>query len=717
MAALQKIRSKGILLIVIIGLGLFAFIAEDFSRALGITSNQSKQQIGEIYGEKLSVNEYQSMIDEYTEAIKFTQGDASLNDAQLNQLKDQVWQTYVNNKLIEHEAEKLGLTVTDDEMKNVIQAGTNPMLLQTPFRNEQTGRFDASMLQRFLKEYADMQNKKDQVPQEYLEYYQKLYKFWGFIEKTLRQNLLMQKYQALLGRSIISNPISAKLAFESRAQKSDAIVASFSYNAIPDNSVSVSDADLKKMYESKKELFRQYGESRDIKYIDIPVVASAADKAALDKEMAEFQSELIKGDDIDNVVRMSQSTVNYAGLPVSKKAYPQDIQNMLDSVSSGIVKGPYYNAADNTMNLIKVLSTVELPDSVQYSLISIANGSDKAKAKASADSIYKAIQGGAKFEDLAKKYKMNGEKQWLTTSQYENATIDEDNRKFINALNNTSVGSTQLLELNQAYIILQIYARNNMIKKYDAAIIKRPIEFSKETYSKAYNAFSHFVAVNKNLKDIEANASKAGYRVMERKDLFSYEHYVANVPGTREAMRWVFAASKGDISPLYECGNNDHLMLIAVTGIHKEGYRTLEDPEVKQAIQSLVIRDKKAEQLTAQLKNVTSIAQALKMPNAVCDTLKNMNFDTPAFVASVGTSEPVLCGGICSAKVNAVSKAVKGNGGVYIYQVISRNKTNDKFNDALVENSLNQANMRGVSQFINELYRKANVKDKRYLYF
>lgn len=717
MAALQKIRSKGVLLIVIIGLGLFAFIAEDFSRALGITSNQSKQQIGEVYGEKLSVTEYQKLIDEYTDAIKFTQGESSLDDAQLNQVKDQVWQTYVNNKLIEHEAERLGLTVTDDEMKNVIQAGTHPMLLQTPFRNEQTGRFDASMLQRFLKEYADMQTKTTQIPQEYMEYYQKLYKFWTFIEKTLRQNILSQKYQALLGRAIISNPISAKLTFDGRAQKTDALVASFSYSAIADNAVTVSDADLKKMYESKKEMFRQYGESRDIKYIDVAVTASDADKAALDKEMAEYQAELEKGTGIADVVRMSGSTVGYATLPVSKNAFPQDIQSMLDSVSAGSVKGPYYSALDNSMNLIKVLSTTELPDSVQYRIITVPAAADKAKAKASADSICKALQGGAKFEDLATKYKQNTEMQWLTTAQYEHGTIDEDNRAFITALNTLNAGGTQLLELSQVYVVLQVYERNNMIKKYDAAVIKRPIEFSKETYSKAYNAFSHFVAANKDLKSIEANAAKAGYRVMERKDLFSYEHYVANVAGTREAMRWVFDASKNDVSPLYECGNNDHLMIIAVTGIHKEGYRTLEDEEIKQAVRNLVLNDKKAEQIMKNLGNVTSLAQALKQPNAVCDTLKSINIDTPAFVASVGTSEPVLSGGISFAKVNAVSKAVKGNGGVYIYQVTNRQKTTDKFNESVVENSLNQQNLQGVSRFINDLYRKAKVKDNRYLYF
>lgn len=163
MAALQKIRSKGTLLIVVIGLALFAFIAEEFFRSIETSSNQSKQQIGEVYGENLSVQEYQALIDEYTEAVKFMRGVTSLDENEQNGLKDQVWQTYVSNKLIEHEAEKLGLTVTDAEVQYIINSGAHQLLMQTPFRNEQTGMFDATMLRNFLKEYETMQNQPDQA--------------------------------------------------------------------------------------------------------------------------------------------------------------------------------------------------------------------------------------------------------------------------------------------------------------------------------------------------------------------------------------------------------------------------------------------------------------------------------------------------------------------------------------------------------------------------
>ena len=158
MAALGKIRSKGALLMGIIGLGLFSFIAEEAFRSCESSRNNERQQIGEVLGEKINVNDFQKLVDEYTDVIKMQQGTDALNDQQLNQVKDMVWNTYIQTKIVENEAKKLGLRVTDEELQNVLKQGTNPMLMQTPFVNQQTGRFDANALQKFLAEYDTQRN-------------------------------------------------------------------------------------------------------------------------------------------------------------------------------------------------------------------------------------------------------------------------------------------------------------------------------------------------------------------------------------------------------------------------------------------------------------------------------------------------------------------------------------------------------------------------------
>ena len=106
-----------------------------------------------MYGEKINVQEFQKLVDEYTEVIKMQQGQDNLPEEQMNQVKDMVWNSYVQNKIVAHEAEKLGLTVTDAELQDILKTGTNPMLQQTPFVNQQTGRFDVACLQKFLADY------------------------------------------------------------------------------------------------------------------------------------------------------------------------------------------------------------------------------------------------------------------------------------------------------------------------------------------------------------------------------------------------------------------------------------------------------------------------------------------------------------------------------------------------------------------------------------
>lgn len=181
MAAIGKIRSWGPVLATVIGLALFAFIAEEMFRSCEATSNEKRQQVGEVLGKKISVQDFQSLVDEYQSVIKMTQGRDNLSEEELNQVKDQVWQQFVNNTIMEAEAEKLGLTVTDEELQNILKTGTNPMLMQTPFVNQQTGRFDATQFTKFLADYKKMQEQPQQA--QAAEQYKQIYDYWKFIEK------------------------------------------------------------------------------------------------------------------------------------------------------------------------------------------------------------------------------------------------------------------------------------------------------------------------------------------------------------------------------------------------------------------------------------------------------------------------------------------------------------------------------------------------------
>ena len=715
MAALGKIRSKGGILVGAIGLALFAFLAGDAARSCDGIKGEARQQIGEILGKKISVQDYQKLIDEYQSAIKFTMQRDNLTDQEVNQVNDQVWQQLVSNRVIEADAEKVGLTVTEKEIQNVLNEGTNPMLVQTPFVNQQTGRFDVNALKQFLDSY----NKAKAAKSPQVEQMQPIYDYWLFVEKNLRAQLLGQKYQALLASCVLSNKAEAKMAFKDNNEESQIQLASLAYSTVKDADVKVTDDDLKAKYAELKPAFRQNVETRDIKFVDFQIKASAADRSQVVKEMNDFQKQLASAADPAAVVSKSGSEIPYLGLPVSNKAYQQypDIASKIDSLSVGTT-GVVENAQDNTLNIIRVLSKAQLADSIQFRQINIAAATpDEARAKA--DSIQKALAGGADFDALAKRYGQTGEKVWFTGQQYEMApSMNQDNRTFVNALLNGEVNATQNLALTQGNIILQVLDKKAFTTKTTAAVIKKIVDFSKATRSNAYNKFSEFVAKSSTVADLEKNAPKSGYQVQSLNDISTAEHYVGGIPGTRDALKWLFEAKQGKVSPLYECGNNDHLLVIALTAVHPQGYRSWDDAQVKEILKREVIKDKKAEKLMAKLKGVNSIAAA-QAKGAKVSSVNQITFAAPAFVQATGSVEPALSGAVAGTAAGKFSKApIKGNAGVYVFQVVKKSmRAGSKYDETLVMQQAAQANMQLVGNFMQDLILKAKVVDNRYLFF
>ena len=711
MATLQTIRSKGPLLVIVIGIALFAFIAGDAWKIF--QPHQGRQDIGEINGEKISAQDYQKLVDEYTEVIKLTNGLASLNETQLASVKDQVWQSYVNNKLIAEQAEKLGLTVTDAEIQAIIDEGTHPLLMNTPFRNPQTGAFDKDMLKKFLVDYSNLST--SQMPSQYVEYYQTMGNFWNFVEKTLRQSALAEKYQNLISKSLIANPTSAEDAFKARTEQSDLLMAAVPYSAINDSLVKISDDEIRSLYNERKEQFKQLAETRDIRFVDIQVLPSDADRKAVLDEVTEYSEQLNNTTaDYAAFIRSTGSSVSYSDIPVNKSVLPSDVVARIDSIGMNEVFGPYYSQADDSYNAFKIIAKVNAPDSIQFRQIQVYADTEE-KTKTLTDSIYDALKGGANFEEIAKVYGQTGESTWVRANTWEGSQLNSENEEFIKTLLSQPVKEIAKLNIGQANIILQVMNKKSMQDKYKVAVIKRNVEFSNDTYNEAYNKFSQFVAQSNSIEELEKNAEEYGYTVIPRSDFSSAEHYVGGVPSTKEVIRWIFGAKEGAVSPLFECGNNDHIMVAALDRINPVGYRNINS--VADMLRAEIRRDKKAEMIMADMKSCTSIDQAKAVKNAVSDTVKHVTFSAPAYISLTRGSEPVIGAVASKTAVNATSAPVKGNAGVYMVQVLSKENGKETFDVKSEESTLSNMYYRFATQFINDLYQKSKVVDNRYLYF
>ena len=537
----------------------------------------------------------------------------------------------------------------------------------------------------------------------------------------MRNQILQQKYQSLLAGCMLSNEISEKAQFEAENQENTIQLAAFPFSSVNDNDVKVAESDLKSKFEELKAGFRRFTETRNIQYVDFQIVPSSADINALNKDFAAYKTQLEEATDLAEVVRKSGSVVAYNGLAKTKNSYSSDVVALIDSTAVGATTAVKENKSDNTMNVMKIVSKVSLTDSVEFRAIQVADA-DAAKAATKADSVYNALQGGADFETIAKKYGQTGAKQWMTSAMYQNApTLDQDTKAYLDALLKGEVNAIQKVSLTKGSIIVQVTSKKAMTDMYDIAVIKKPIKFSKETSTKEFNRFSEYVTKSTSLEDLKKNAKQYGYEVKTAKDVTKNTHNVAGVRSTADVLRWIFNndTKEGDIyTDHLECGDNgDHLMVVVLDKINPEGYADLNDEDVKNYIKTLAINDKKAEKLMEKASKCKSVADAQKAGAKVSE-VKQINFASPAFIPETGAQEPALSGAVVATAKGKVSKApVKGNAGVYVFQVTEKTNLPGKFDKAAMSQKLQQKALSAAQQYMQELIQNADVKDNRYLFF
>lgn len=746
MALLQKIRTNLVAQLAI-GLGMVAFIVTGF-----VTCSRGPREqettVAKLNGEELDRQSFDSQVEEFKNILRIVQQkplDYNFTSEEDAQIREQVYQRFVQKNLLEKECSALGLTVTDNELANIIKEGTHPLLTQLPLFLTQNRTFDYAGLQQFLKQYSDMQS-NSQVTADQLMQMELIHSAWMFVEKELRTATLSDKYQNLLCSLILSNPVSAKASFEARNNETDVVMAALPYATIADTDIKVEESELKaKLAEYQNAYWRNpntgeevqfyaLNESREVKYIDVNIKPSDADQEAINNAMNEYATALqAEGANIDSIVAHSKSLVSYTKMPMGQNTIRRidaDAAARIDSLAVGAQSEVYMNPADTTLNIVRLLGRVSRPDSVEVREIGIQN-MDVAAAKVTADSIINALNAGEVFDSIAKRYNQPGTKHWITSNMYEGATLSDQDREYIESAITASTGEYKTIEMEGGVLLMQITDRRQMEEKFDVAIIKRKIDFSQETFKDYMNKLATFVNNCKDAKEIEEKAVKEGYTV-QKENVYKNTHSLSRVAGTREIVRWAYNDDTeiGNIlDPKAYGSNSDHLVVAVLSSIAPAGKATLDNEKVKEAIGLMVVADKKAAMLQDKMKSAKSIADVAKIQGAVQDSIQHITFSSPAYIMKLGAQEMAVSGAASSLAEGKFVAGVRGNSGVYALQAVKKNKNAETYDEKaeMQRNAMQNASFvsymfqMGNSENVNSIFypvlKGAKMVDNRHIFF
>lgn len=711
MATLEKIRSKAGLLVLVVGLALFAFIIGDFLNSGSTYFRQTQERVAMVDGEVIKIQDYQGRVDEMSEMYKMQSGSTSLPEEYQTQIRETVFDGMVREIVLDEATSKLGMGVTSEELFDMVQGeNISPMIQQMQmFVNPQTGAFDKTALLNFLKTISD--DNVAAMPADQQAQLQQARSFWMFYEKNIKRERLEQKYTTLLSKAIAANKLDAKDAFDGTTESADIVYAMQSYASVPDSTIEVSKSEIEKLYKQRKELFKQK-EGKVIKYIAVDIRPSKDDYDKASAEIEALKGELTAAEKVADIVN-ENSEVPYLDAFFTEAALDPEMKQFVMNANPGDVYGPVFE--NEKYRMFKLVDKTVAPDSVKVSHIMLANG-DEARTKVLADSLMNVLKGGADFAAVAKEFSADqaaekgGELGWFT----EATALRGVNEDFKNAVFSTSANGFTIVKSLYGTHIVKVTDKTSNVNKYKIADIEMTVFPSTKTYGNIYNELNQFISKNTDVAKLDDAAKEAGYSILSDVTVTAADQALGTVKNSRPVVRWAFQNDKGAISEIFEC--DDKFVIAAVQGTLPEGYRSVES--VTPMLKSELIAQKKGEKIAQELaaKNLTSVDAYAQAMNSSVDSVKFINFATRR-IAGIGV-EPKLNAMVAMAQKDQVSAPVAGNNGVYVFKVYEQSKDAKTYDEAAEAIALDASNAYRFSfQAIKSLVDKAEVEDNRIRFY
>ncbi|MDX9882359.1 MAG: SurA N-terminal domain-containing protein [Prolixibacteraceae bacterium] len=701
MATLQKIRNRaGILVAIIIGLALVAFILGDMLQTGSTLMRPSQLEVAEINGESVQYPDFQRKIEELSEVYKMNMGVSQLDENAWNQVREQVWQTVLRELVMTEVYEEIGVDVSSEELFDLIQGANPHPIVQQIFRNPNTGAFDKDFAVSFLKSLQT-----NASPQ------QKMY--WLYVENQIKTEKIQEKYSNLISKGLYVTSAEATKSMDEKNKKVNFQYIPLTYSSIADSAVSVSEKELKAYYQAHQDEYKQ-DKSRRVEYITFEVKASEADDAEAKKWIEDIQPEFARAQDNAQFVNVNSDS-RFDGLFLKQEQLSAELGSFAFNGNVGDVFGPYKES--ESYKLAKIDEFSMLPDSVIASHILIRPESvgGTTAAQQLADSLKNLLDNGANFAELARKYSEDpgsaakgGDLGWfgrnMMVKPFEDAA-------FSGELNKVYLANTQF-----GIHLVKPTKKGKETKHARLAIVERKVTPGTQTYQQYYTQASKFASEN---QDYESFKKAVIAQQLDKKTASMGEND-RDVPGletSRGLIRAAYQAEVGDIlvnnegSTIFEFGNK--FVIAALVNAIEEGVAPFD--EVKLRVDLAVRKEKKADMLIAKAKEATASgsnfeAIAQKLGSPVKDAA-NITF-TSYSIPEMGL-EPAVIGTVASLPENKVSAPVKGISGVYLLKVISVSEGTDK--DVPGEQiRLAQSLGYRVNYQAFEIHRKATeVEDKR----
>ncbi len=707
MATLQTIRNRGGLLVsIVIGLALVAFIVGDALSSGANIFNRSKNQIGEIAGEGISIIDYQNRINKNEEIAKMMTRSTSLNDEQQTMVRENTWQQIVMEKVMNQEYEELGLSVSGDELYDMLLGDNMNPAIRQMFGNAEPSQIRA-YVQSLMSQPASNPEKA----------------YWLNLEEQMTTSRLQNKYNNLLNKGLYTTDAQAEELLKNDATKTDFSYIVKNYSSIEDSTIQISNEEIKNYYNSHGKLFEQ-PESRRIVYVNFDVDPSGEDYAETEKWIKNLINEFAESENAAEFVDLS-SDRKFDNRYYSRKEISNDSLSDFLFNNKNSVYGPYIE--NNIYRISKVASTRMLPDSVRARHILLsAENTDYAHLKNLADSLANLLRKGADFEALAKQYSADpntavngGDLGWFRPENMTHFYPLSDSVFFSNPREIKVVFS------QYGAHITQLTDRGKPVEKIQIATVEKEVIPSQKTTNSIYNQARTFANDLKTLDDLNKKAEESN--VTKRiATVNKNDRTIAGMTNARELIRQSYLASNtGNVilshedSPIFDTG--DKYTIAVLTDINEEGIAPL-NATVSSTIRRELIKKKKADLLKKELENAVNNSQSLlsvaeKSGGLEVKEATDITFNS--FQIPGAGIEPKVIATAVLMEEGQISTPIEGNQGVYVL-VVNQKTTDEIAPDQLeqTKKTLEQSNMyRANYQAIQALLKNAEIKDTRYKFY